>query len=207
MAKWEDYFETRLLRHANDRVESHKLCYEHLLEKLGGVGAEDVVQLEKNVYSVPSSSSNETYTVQADWGICTCRAGSHGAFCKHQALVQETFGGPFPNSPKLTLQDRLQLSYLALGNRCPPPESSSHWCQHSLVRPVKMQVSVSHWEPQQTHQLTRLAKKRQPAAKCTPQSVVEGEGSKVRQGLARWGQPPSGTPPGPDRPGVSRGEV
>lgn len=55
-------------------------------------------------------------------GTCSCWAGSQGAFCKHQALVQDTFGGIFPNSPKLTLEDRLQLGYLALGNRCPPPE-------------------------------------------------------------------------------------
>ncbi|KAH9377226.1 hypothetical protein HPB48_020348 [Haemaphysalis longicornis] len=121
--EWEEYFEKRLLRHANDREESHRLCYEHLMEKLGSVSARDIAQLEENTYSVPSSSDKETlYTVQADLGTCSCWAGSQGAFCKHQALVQDTFGGLFPNGPKLTLEDRLQLGYLALGNRCPPPE-------------------------------------------------------------------------------------
>lgn len=33
------------------------------------------------------------------------------------------------------------------------------------------------------------------------QSVVKGEGAKVWQGFARWGQPPSGTPWGLDRLG------
>lgn len=123
VVEWEEYFEKRLLRHANDREESHRLCYEHLMEKLGSVSARDIAQLEENTYSVPSSSVKETlYTVQADLGTCSCWAGSQGAFCKHQALVQDTFGGIFPNSPKLTLEDRLQLGYLALGNRCPPPE-------------------------------------------------------------------------------------
>lgn len=123
VTEWEDHFEKRLLRHANDREESHRLCYEHLLQKLGDVSARDIAQLEDDTYSVPSSSNKETlYTVQADLGTCSCWAGSQGAFCKHQALVQDTFGGLFPNSPKLTLEDRLQLGYLALGNGCPPPE-------------------------------------------------------------------------------------
>ncbi|KAH7965654.1 hypothetical protein HPB49_009334 [Dermacentor silvarum] len=48
-----------------------------------------------------------------------CTAGSQGAFCKHQAAVQQAFGGAFPNSPELTAADRIELGQLALGERCP----------------------------------------------------------------------------------------
>ncbi|XP_077505993.1 uncharacterized protein LOC144115466 [Amblyomma americanum] len=49
-----------------------------------------------------------------------CWAGSQGAFCKHQAVVQKAFGGLFPNSPQLTTADCILLAQLALGDRCPP---------------------------------------------------------------------------------------
>lgn len=41
-------------------------------------------------------------------------------FCKHQALVQKTFGDSFANAPALTTQDRHNLVELALGDKCPP---------------------------------------------------------------------------------------
>lgn len=46
--------------------------------------------------------------------------GSAGAFCKHQALVHQKFGGAFPNCPPITSADRFLLAQLALGDKCPP---------------------------------------------------------------------------------------
>ncbi|KAL1469853.1 hypothetical protein MTO96_024776 [Rhipicephalus appendiculatus] len=60
--------------------------------------------------------------VRADVGLCTCWVGRQGAFCKHQALVQQNFGGPFPNRPALTQADCRDLGHLALGDQCPPAE-------------------------------------------------------------------------------------
>ncbi|KAL1464012.1 hypothetical protein MTO96_027046 [Rhipicephalus appendiculatus] len=40
--------------------------------------------------------------------------------CK--ALVQQNFGGPFPNSQALTQADSRYLGHLALGDQCPPAE-------------------------------------------------------------------------------------
>ncbi|CAN7987635.1 unnamed protein product [Ixodes pacificus] len=63
-----------------------------------------------------------TWSTRADFGVCSCPVGKQGAFCKHQALVHETFGGWFPNAPPLTTEDRHRLGKLALGDKCPPWE-------------------------------------------------------------------------------------
>ncbi|KAH7980128.1 hypothetical protein HPB49_013246 [Dermacentor silvarum] len=70
------------------------------------------------MYSVPSSSMSMMYEVNIHLGLCSCRAGHQGAFCKHQAKVQKEFGGLFPNSPLLTPHDCQQLAELALGTSC-----------------------------------------------------------------------------------------
>ncbi|XP_070394291.1 uncharacterized protein Rab39 isoform X2 [Dermacentor albipictus] len=119
VSTWEKYFETRLLRHAHHREASRHLTFEHRLQDLPELPAGSVTKSGETYY-VPSSSSNATYQVQADVGICTCWVGSQGGFCKHQAAVQRAFGGCFPNSPKLTPADCKQLGQLALGERFPP---------------------------------------------------------------------------------------
>ncbi|KAH7980176.1 hypothetical protein HPB49_025690 [Dermacentor silvarum] len=72
-----------------------------------------IVEVEQNCYHVPNSSGTGTYEVWADIGLCSCTAGSQGAFCKHQAAVQQAFGGAFSNSPELTAADRIELGQLA----------------------------------------------------------------------------------------------
>ncbi|XP_077521465.1 uncharacterized protein LOC144132731 [Amblyomma americanum] len=116
---WEKYFEARLLRHAHNRDSSHRVAFQHLLQKLPNDFTKSIVQVDGALYSVPSSSGTSSYEVDADIGFCSCWRGSQGAFCKHQAAVQKAFGGCFPNSPELTPEDRRRLGYLALGDRCP----------------------------------------------------------------------------------------
>ncbi|KAL1463974.1 hypothetical protein MTO96_027073 [Rhipicephalus appendiculatus] len=83
---------------------------------------DSIVQIEENVYKVPSSLGNRMYEVRADVGLCSCFAGNQGAFCKHQVVVQRAFGGAFPNNPEVTLADCKNLGQLALGERCPPEQ-------------------------------------------------------------------------------------
>ncbi|KAM7301395.1 uncharacterized protein ISCGN_016914 [Ixodes scapularis] len=117
---WEGYFERRLLTHANNRVSSHKLLYNKLLQRMPEGAAQTVQALGNNVYQVPSGREDDkVYQVFPDIGACTCRAGQQGAFCKHQALIHNIYGGAFPNAPPLTPQDRHQLGLLALGDKCP----------------------------------------------------------------------------------------
>jgi len=59
------------------------------------------------------------YTVDAQFGLCSCPAGHTGAFCKHQAFVHERFKEAFQNAPAVTLEDRHKLAVLALGPKCP----------------------------------------------------------------------------------------
>ncbi|EEC09299.1 hypothetical protein IscW_ISCW019942, partial [Ixodes scapularis] len=83
----------------------------------------DVVLCRRKAYNavalVPSGREDDkVYQVFQDIGACTCRAGQQGAFCKHQALIHNIYGGAFPNAPPLTPQDRHQLGLLALGDKC-----------------------------------------------------------------------------------------
>ncbi|KAG0443555.1 hypothetical protein HPB47_014785 [Ixodes persulcatus] len=116
---WEQYFEGRLLKHANNRVAAH---YDKLRKRMPPAG-DAIKQLDEHTFQAPSAERQDiTYHVWKDEGLCTCRVGQSGGFCKHQALVLERFGGTFPNAPPLTPEDRLELGRLALGDRCPEPE-------------------------------------------------------------------------------------
>lgn len=116
---WEGHLENKILRHANHLEPSHRISLENLFPTVLDIDPQKIVQIDQAVYGVPSSCGTVLYEVQADFGLCGCWAGSQGAFCKHQAIVQKAFGGGFPNSPELTPEDCAQLGLLALGERCP----------------------------------------------------------------------------------------
>ncbi|KAH7932175.1 hypothetical protein HPB51_029488 [Rhipicephalus microplus] len=119
---WEKYFESRILRHAYNRVAAHQLLYKRLLSRMPKDPAEAIQVVGQGQYIVPSATHpSSSYEVYADIGLCTCLFGKQGAFCKHQALVQKKFGGLFANAPALSTDDRYQLGQLALGEKCPPP--------------------------------------------------------------------------------------
>ncbi|XP_077510670.1 uncharacterized protein LOC144121335 [Amblyomma americanum] len=118
---WEKYFFHRILDHAHSRITGHMLLYERLLKKLPKDTEKNIRCNGDGHYVVPSGSSPDSklYTVYSDIGLCTCRSGQQGAFCKHQALVHKVFGGIFPNAPLLTIEARYNLGKLALGDNCP----------------------------------------------------------------------------------------
>lgn len=76
-------------------VNNHRIDFQHLLQKMAEIPPESIVKVEENVYNVSNCLGNGTYKVRADVGVCSCWKGSQGAFCKHQAVVQQAFGGPF----------------------------------------------------------------------------------------------------------------
>ncbi|KAL3199854.1 hypothetical protein MRX96_043740 [Rhipicephalus microplus] len=118
---WEKYFESHILRHAYSRVAAHQLLYKRLLSRMPKDAAEAIQVVGQGQYIVPSATQpSSSYEVYADIGLCTCLFGKQGAFCKHQALVQKTYGGLFPNAPALSTDDRYQLGQLALGEKCLP---------------------------------------------------------------------------------------
>lgn len=120
---WEKYFRNRNIDHANSRGAGHRLLYEKLLKRLPETAKDRTVSCGDGLYVVPSGKEDgPMYNVNSTIGLCTCRSGQQGAFCKHQALVHKVFGGTFPNAPLLTREGRHELGRLALGDACPGAE-------------------------------------------------------------------------------------
>lgn len=63
-----------------------------LLPLKGSVDVDNIVELQKYLYLVPSEiDANATYLADMDIGICTCPEGSSGRLCKHQTAIIEKF--------------------------------------------------------------------------------------------------------------------
>jgi hypothetical protein len=116
----ENYFTLRLLVRAHDRhFEFHRL-YSKLCSKIGHIVKDDVKQINNCTYSIPSESSpNIVYILNTEIGICSCKIGCAGAFCKHQASIHENLKIQLPNLPPITLIEHHALGILALGDKCP----------------------------------------------------------------------------------------
>lgn len=110
------------MRHACNRVPAHRLLFEKLLGSMPMDAADSIQEVGNDIYCVPSSDKSQVYEVWRDIGVCSCRCGRQGAYCKHQALVYSKFGGMFPNAPALTQKDRHELACLASAEKCPPVE-------------------------------------------------------------------------------------
>lgn len=83
----------------------------------------DVKQINDYTYSIPSESDPKIlYTINTEFGVCSCKIGCAGAFCKHQAWIHENLKIQLPNLPPVTLTERHALGLLALGNKCPEAE-------------------------------------------------------------------------------------
>lgn len=120
---WQNYMKTRILRVAYNRDSKPVHVYENLLRKMDADLVKKIVKIDDHTYQVPSATNSDLlYEVDRGLGVCNCKAGSSGAFCKHQALLYSAFGGYFPNAPPILSTDRYQLGLLALGNKCPPPK-------------------------------------------------------------------------------------
>ncbi|KAF0734469.1 SWIM-type domain-containing protein [Aphis craccivora] len=116
----ENYFTLRLLDHAHERhSESHRF-YSKLCSKIRHIVKNDVKQINNCTYSIPSESNPKVvYIINTEMGICSCKIGCAGAFCKHQAWIHENLKVQLPNLPPITLVERHALGILALGDKCP----------------------------------------------------------------------------------------
>ncbi|KAE8741224.1 hypothetical protein FOCC_FOCC013258 [Frankliniella occidentalis] len=118
---WQKYLETRLSWYAYDRISKPEHLYHDLLKRMAPELAKDIECVEKGLYLVPSGTTKDLkYEVKVELGLCSCKAGAAGAFCKHQALLHKTYGGVFPNCPPITSADRYLIGVLAMGDSCPP---------------------------------------------------------------------------------------
>ncbi|KAF0713108.1 SWIM-type domain-containing protein [Aphis craccivora] len=73
-------------------------------------------------FYVPSEKNKKMmYCVEPNIGVCSCEAGIHGQFCKHQCIIYKYFKTTGINFPPITVEDKYLISKLALGDRAPPP--------------------------------------------------------------------------------------
>jgi hypothetical protein len=52
-------------------------------------------------------------------GVCSCKAGERGKYCKHMALLVQHLKVQLVCAPPLLSSDRHHLAQLALGEKCP----------------------------------------------------------------------------------------
>jgi hypothetical protein len=119
----EEYFTLRLLDHAHGRYRATHRLYSKLCSKMSDINKDDIKQVDTNTYTIPSQSdSTIIYSINTEIGVCSCKSGISGAFCKHQAWIHHEFQIQLPNSFAITMEERYALGKIALGDKCPPPE-------------------------------------------------------------------------------------
>lgn len=123
MSVGEEYFTLRILNHAHGRHLETQRLYTKLCSKMIDINTSDVKKINESTYVIPSvNNSSDTYIVNIDNGVCTCKMGHTGSFCKHQAWIHKNIKSQLPNAPAVTLEERLALAMLALGStKCPKP--------------------------------------------------------------------------------------
>lgn len=144
--------------------------------------AEQIEIVDRNIFKVPSATDDSHfYEVRADICVCDCLAGIQGRFCKHQVLVQETYGILFPNAPPVTWKERYPLAKLALGSECPEREfffdgdADPNNIDLSLLDSDNEQVSEpeSEAEPPADHVIEQGHS--QPMSACPVSSPISAE--------------------------------
>jgi len=103
----EAYCCDRLHNFANGQILAQRLLIDKLAVKASYLQSSDQIKdYGDNRYGVPSADGTELYTADASSGCCSCHAGLHGKFCKHQLAVMKLFSTAFPNAPGVTAQHR-----------------------------------------------------------------------------------------------------
>jgi len=71
-------------------------------------------------------NKNVYYSIDIENGLCICKMGLYGSFCKHQAWIHKNIKIQFPNAPSVTLNERHDLGILVLAvlgiKKCPKPD-------------------------------------------------------------------------------------
>lgn len=117
--KLEDYYKKKFQEFSNDRNSTARLYFEKVIKKCDYVKKEDVIE-ENKIYYVPSESDKQMmYSVEPTIGVCSCKDGMHGKFCKHQGVVFKFYNEVGVNFPSVTVEDKYLVSKLALGDKTP----------------------------------------------------------------------------------------
>ena len=117
----DEYYAKRLTNHAYGRVAQRNnpkfVQTSERAQLLVQSFEEKFEKVSDGIYKVPASDGETTYCVNSTIGHCSCVSGGQGGYCKHQAAVAILFKVAFPNSPRLTPQDKSDLYYIANNSR------------------------------------------------------------------------------------------
>jgi len=102
----EPYYENRLYEVASGRPSPLLAAFSKLQNTANTISLNGTVQLEPDIYQVPSSSGKQVYVVNVREGICTCTRGERGALCKHQLALSTSKELSLPNLPPVTYKER-----------------------------------------------------------------------------------------------------
>lgn len=117
--KLEDYYRRKFQEFSNDRNPTARKYFEKII-KLCDYASKDKIYVENEEYYVPSEENKQLmYCVEPTIGICSCKVGIHGKFCKHQGIVYKYFNKIGVNFPPVTIEDKYLIAKLALGEKVP----------------------------------------------------------------------------------------
>ena len=120
MTTMESFYHSRLLEFAHNRNRLNVFKLRSIMEQISYVSKDAIIEGNcKGVFQVPSEHSENFYEVNAELGICQCRVGRNGSFCKHLCAVAYHFNVQVPNAPKTSDDDRYLAAKVAHGEDCP----------------------------------------------------------------------------------------
>ena len=114
----ERFYEWRLLGIAHKHPGHLHITRRFLCPGWDGVTANSIEETNvRNKFSVLSAGQDDLfYTVNSEFGTCTCPVGVSGAPCKHQGAVAMKYHIAILNFiASLTFEDRMLYAYVALG--------------------------------------------------------------------------------------------
>lgn len=114
------FYQRKLRDFFNSRDRSNRVFLESVLKRTEYLQKEDIKKIDASYYEVPSQNMPDTvYLVDSRSGMCNCKAGKKGQFCKHVAAVYKFFDVKGNNIPSVTIESRREIAYVALGNDIP----------------------------------------------------------------------------------------
>lgn len=121
VSSMENYYQRRIRHFTSSHDSRPYLLLEYALRKAAAISSNDVYKIDDDFYAVKSESTDGLYYIDPKLGLCSCPAGSFGAFCKHQAALYRSEGVGLPNMPAISLKDRYEMAKLASGESVQDP--------------------------------------------------------------------------------------
>jgi len=115
----ENFYRGRLLEFAHNRNRRNVYKLRSMHGKAEYLIKDCIVKADDVTFKVQSQlDATVFYTVNMKQGICECRVGSSGSFCKHQCGVVIHYNVDTPNVPRISDDDRYKAARVALSDNC-----------------------------------------------------------------------------------------